>query len=449
MKKILLRLAVVLFFLLLTACGGGGGSSSSTSTYTGNSAPQSNAGDDQNVTTATIVCLDGSASSDPDQDSLTYLWTLLESPEGSQVGLSSTTVANPTFTADLDGDYVFSLVVNDGQTDSDFDTVTITAATENSAPVADAGDDQDVKTGDTVDLDGGGSTDADGDELTYGWILIIKPDGSSAVLTEADTATPSFTADAEGVYEIGLVVDDGADWSDEDTVVVTATTEQENSPPVADAGDDQRVVEGDDVYLDGTGSSDSDGDELTYQWSFTSRPTGSSAILSNEETSTPGFAADVSGNYILSLIVNDGTEDSSPDNVSIEAVEPGVTLYRDTSSYGSANYSEGSMPYAISGSLSASVSGIPQPITYSIESFKLESVGESFTVVNLSATDNTNTVVPYFDGLSDGTVINDGDDVEFELISPLTNYQTVDLIFQFEIAETGDTFYARYQLTTN
>jgi hypothetical protein len=68
-----------------------------------------------------------------------------------------------------------------------------------------------------------------------------------------------------------------------------------NSPPVADAGLDQTTLVGDMVTLDGSGSSDMDGDSLTYSWFFTSRPAGSTATLSNPTAVNPTFTVDKPG----------------------------------------------------------------------------------------------------------------------------------------------------------
>jgi hypothetical protein len=71
------------------------------------------------------------------------------------------------------------------------------------------------------------------------------------------------------------------------------------------------------VQLDGSGSSDADGDMLTFRWSFVSRPAGSSAVLSGSASATPAFAPDLAGTYTVQLIVNDGTVDGAPDTVRI------------------------------------------------------------------------------------------------------------------------------------
>ncbi len=113
------RTAAALFFVvaLLAGCGGG----------EGDTAPVANAGSNQNVTTGALVTLDGSASSDANGDPLTYSWTLTSKPTGSTATLTGATTVAPTFTADVDGTYIASLVVNDGAMNSEPATVSIVA----------------------------------------------------------------------------------------------------------------------------------------------------------------------------------------------------------------------------------------------------------------------------------------------------------------------------------
>jgi hypothetical protein len=88
-----------------------------------------------------------------------------------------------------------------------------------------------------------------------------------------------------------------------------------NLAPTANAGSDQQVYVTNNVQLDGSGSSDPEGAALTYAWSFASRPAGSTAALSDASAVNPTFHIDKAGTYELSLVVNDGTQDSVADTV--------------------------------------------------------------------------------------------------------------------------------------
>ncbi len=76
------------------------------------------------------------------------------------------------------------------------------------APVADAGEDQVVQPGEIVTLDGSGSHDPAGyTPLTYQWQMLDAPEGSAAILDDAASMTPSFTADLIGTYLVQLMVE--------------------------------------------------------------------------------------------------------------------------------------------------------------------------------------------------------------------------------------------------
>src|SRR6185436_2752278 len=192
-------------------------------------------------------------------------------------------------------------VVNDGALSSAADVVEI--QTVNSAPVANAGADQSGYVGQTVTLDGSGSTDVDGNALSYVWALTSRPAGSAAAVSDPTAVTPTFVLDRSGVYVAQLIVNDGTVSSPADTVTVTTL----NSAPVANAGADVSVIAGRTVTLDGSGSTDVDGDLLAYSWALIQRPAGSSAVLNSPSSVAPSFRADQPGVYIAQLIANDGS----------------------------------------------------------------------------------------------------------------------------------------------
>jgi acyl-coenzyme A thioesterase PaaI-like protein len=280
--------------------------------------PMANAGADQAVLfVGQTVQLDGSASSDADGDPLTFAWAFTSRPATSQATLANPTLPNPTFVADVLGTYVLQLIVHDGTVASLADTVIVTA--DNVRPMANAGADQAVLfVGQTVQLDGSASSDADGDPLTFAWAFTSRPATSQATLSSPTLVNPTFIADVLGTYVLQLIVHDGTVASLADTVIVTA----DNVRPMANAGADQAVLfVGQTVQLDGSASSDADGDPLTFAWAFTSRPAASQATLSNPTLVNPTFVADEPGTYVLQLIVHDGTVDSLPDTVLIAVEE--------------------------------------------------------------------------------------------------------------------------------
>ncbi len=338
MKKLSI-LSVLIFglTLMIAGCGGSGGDSGSgsapaatssgvpggdgsgapaSSSSTPNSAPTAEAGFNQSVLPGDIAFLDGSGSSDPDGDLLTFQWTFVSKPNGSSAAFSDASTPFPYFTVDKAGDYVIQLVVLDPKgAASSPDTVTV--STINSAPIAEAGPDQKATAGQTVTLNGAESWDPDGDIITYSWTMTSKPSGSAAALAGANSSAPTFVADVYGDYTIELVVTDtnGAS-SAPDSVTVTFG----NLKPVAvaevAAGSDAILI-GATAYLDGSASYDPEGASLTYHWSFVTKPAGSNASLAGAETAAPSFVADVQGYYVVSLVVSDGSLSSDPDEATV------------------------------------------------------------------------------------------------------------------------------------
>ena len=281
-------------------------------------APIGDAGPDQTVRVGEEVLLTGSGSSTTD-DPLDYAWSFTAQPADSQAALSDPSVINPTFIADQHGDYRLQLVVTNTVNGYASTPDEVVISTINSVPVADAGIDQAISSlGTQVMLDGSASFDDDGDSLTYAWSLIEQPEGSTAALDDNDSVTPGFSIDAYGDFVFSLqVTDTQGSTSTPDTVVVSTL----NLAPIAVANAAQlAVLVNDFVFLDGSDSSDPNGDALSYAWILSSQPAGSSAFVDAPNTVDPTFVADLPGTYQLSLVVSDGALDSPPAGVSIEAV---------------------------------------------------------------------------------------------------------------------------------
>lgn len=90
-------------------------------------------------------------------------------------------------------------------------------------PTADAGVNKAVLSGDTVTLDGGASTSAGATSLSYNWMIISKPVGSNAILTNQSNVIASFSPDVAGNYVIGLIVSNGVANSSVASITVTAS----------------------------------------------------------------------------------------------------------------------------------------------------------------------------------------------------------------------------------
>jgi len=273
-----------------------------------NAPPVANAGVDQSVVVNAVVTLDGRDSSDANRDDqLTFTWSLVR-PDGSSQVLTG---VRPTFTAALTGNYTASLTVRDGVESSEPDAVRVVVSAVNAAPVAAISALSGVVVGSSVQLSAAGSTDGNRDPLTYRWSLLSKPmkatgalaDSAATLAPPTTMVNPSFTADVAGVYVVSLVVHDGKVNSDPVTVAVTASAA--NLPPVANAGAEQVVALAQPVTLTGSASTDANGDTLSYQWSLTTRPAGSTVTLTGPNTVSPTFTPDVAGFYVATLTVDD------------------------------------------------------------------------------------------------------------------------------------------------
>jgi len=190
-----------------------------------NNPPVANAGQDFAISLGQEAVLNGSSSSDPDGDALTYTWILKSKPVGSQSTLVNASGVTVKFTPDVLGEYVAELSVSDGNNQAVKDEVKVTVnQLPNNAPVANAGPAQTVNVGQKVALDGSTSADPDNDPLTYTWVFKSKPAGSMSTVTNADKAKAEFTPDIAGEYVAELSVSDGKGGTTKAEVKITVNT---------------------------------------------------------------------------------------------------------------------------------------------------------------------------------------------------------------------------------
>jgi hypothetical protein len=254
----------------------------------GNSPPVADAGSDQTMNEGAGVVLDGSGSYDPEGAALSYLW---KQKGGLPVTLSDATAVQPSFTAPAVGSadevLTLELTVTDDTGQSATDVVAVTVTWINAPPVASAGPDQTVGEGVNVELDGSNSSDPDGNLASYAWVQIT---GTPVTLSDPSAVKPNFTSGVVGAggesFTFEITVTDSLGLTATDTCIVNVTAG--NKPPVADAGVDQTVDEGQTVFLNGSGSNDPDGVISTFQWTQTAGPI---VALSAAAAAQPSFTA--------------------------------------------------------------------------------------------------------------------------------------------------------------
>jgi len=296
--------------------------------YHVNRVPVANAGNDQSVAESDTVRLNGQASSDFDPQTLSYHWQQLT---GTSVALLNAATAQPFFIAprpDSVFHYLFALTVNDGEANSAPDTVDIFI---NALPRANAGADQSASEGQSVLLNGNASDDWEGQPLQYRWRQLA---GIAVALSDSQAAQPSFMAPRpqNGAFNFlfELAVNDGRDDSVPDTVGILI-----NALPLANAGADQFVTEGDSIALEGSASNDLEGHALAYHWR---QLNGVAVALSDSQSAQPRFVAPLpngEANFAFELVVNDSIIDSRPDTVNVHIntkprILAGISAAQDT-----------------------------------------------------------------------------------------------------------------------
>jgi len=258
-------------------------------TYVDRVPPIAATGPDETVDQHTSVLLNGSASSD-NVGIVEYSWSF--SYNGSQVELDGESVL---YTFDEAGSYEITLSVIDGWGNRMEDIMMVTIL-DVSEPVADAGPDLFADQGEAVTFDGTNSTDNVG-LVEWQWMF---EHGGEVVLEEARV---DFTFEIAGIYTVTLIVKDARGNSATDSLVVNV---RDVTSPIAVAGPDRIVDQGEEIQLEGSQSTDDVG---IVNWTWT---VDGGHVQEGEEITISFLEA---GTYHVTLVVEDVAGNDASDTV--------------------------------------------------------------------------------------------------------------------------------------
>ncbi len=318
--------------------------------------PVADAGDDRQYLETSSTVLDGSDSlpgASSDYSVLRYEWEQVNADDtGAAVitaggenylGMITTRSGMPavgmvTLTDVVQATiYYFRLTVSvttAGETYSSSDVVSVTI-NDVEPPLADAGLDFVVTENVSVILSGHVS-DPDNDAgLSLEWTQLESTPAvtfSAAASTNSEVSWTGVPAGSTALVTLLLTARDSQGLIATDTLSVTV---RDDTPPVADAGEDMGTKQEVDVTLDGTGSRDSRGGANTSQLSYLWQQVASNDVMAEVVTNgvvlkTPDeaiteWAASENGDYYFRLTVTDRiTRLASADVVWVAVTEDGL-----------------------------------------------------------------------------------------------------------------------------
>ncbi|MET3399110.1 PKD repeat protein [Chitinophaga ginsengisegetis] len=311
----------------LTVTDNNGATSTATVNITVTAAPVNNppvavAGSDIQIQLpVSSAALDGSASSDADGQIVTWLWEKTAGPSGGN--LSAANAAKTNVTNLQAGTYTFRLTVtdNNGATSTATVNITVTAAPVNNPPVAVAGSDIQIQLPvSSAALDGSASADADGQIVTWLWEKTAGPSGGN--LSAANAAKTNVTNLQAGTYTFRLTVTDNNGATSNASVNITVTAAAVNKPPVAVVGSDIQIqLPVSSAALDGSASSDADGQIVTWLWEKTAGPAGGNLSAANASKTNATNLQTGTYTFRLTVTDNNGATATASVNVTVLPLE--------------------------------------------------------------------------------------------------------------------------------
>jgi len=308
MMKFVVKIGAIFMVSVLCACGGG--SNDKEVETPDNRAPIALINFDvSSIVLNNSVTISGALSSDPDGDTLSYLWAI-KTADGEEYLLADNTLESFVFTPDLFGTYEISLIVRDSNLNSKLVTSSINvAANEKSYPIAITSKDMISKVGKVNKFSAASSIASEGQMLTYLWEIKSKPAASSSVIGDAAKIESYLIADIAGTYEISLTVTNVENQLTATSILTIIADELLiNSAPVAIISTPlPSYAPNQLVRLNASDSYDSDGTDLQYQWRLAVPATESYVpLLVGDTTEFVEFTAVGTGDYLITLEVTDG-----------------------------------------------------------------------------------------------------------------------------------------------
>jgi PKD repeat protein len=262
--------------------------------------PTADAGGPYSGQVGTPIAMAGTGT-DPgpvDQKTLTYQWSFGDGTHGSGQLVSHS--------YQKAGNYQATLTVIDKDGGQATDTATVQVWAANQPPTAVISGPTSGLVGQTLTFSGSGSSDPDGQIVTYAWDL---GDGTTASAVEV-----SHSYNAAGAYQVTLTVTDNGGLSDSATQTVQVTEPVAKQPPMASIVGQMRGLVGQTLTFSGSGSTDPDGQVVSYAWDLGDGTTASGAEVSHSYSAA--------GSYRVTLTVTDNDGLSSSASLLVQVNEP-------------------------------------------------------------------------------------------------------------------------------